>query len=290
MMREGSESVKDGLTIRAMRPEEIPLAIDWAAGEGWNPGLADANGFAAVDREGFLIAELGGTPAAVISVVNYDQAFSFLGFYIVRPELRGRGLGFELWQAGLAHAGGRSIGLDGVVTQQANYARQGFAFSHRNIRYRAIGAAGTETGGEATTDLRDVAFAQLVADDARVFPAARPAFLKAWLDTPGHVGRAVLRRGRLAGWGVIRLARAGFKIGPLNAEDPQAAAAVLAALLDEAGGDEVFLDVPEPNAAAVALAARHGFAPVFETARMYRGPVRPVALERVYGVASFELG
>jgi hypothetical protein len=29
---------------------------------------------------------------------------------------------------------------------------------------------------------------------------------------------------------------------------------------------------------------------VFETARMYSGPIRPVALERVYGVTTFELG
>jgi hypothetical protein len=52
----------------------------------------------------------------------------------------------------------------------------------------------------------------------------------------------------------------------------------------------VFLDVPQPNDAALALATAHGFAPVFETARMYSGPIRPVSLERVYGVTTFELG
>lgn len=41
---------------------------------------------------------------------------------------------------------------------------------------------------------------------------------------------------------------------------------------------------------AMALATAYGFAPVFETARMYRGPIRRVALERVYGVTTFELG
>jgi hypothetical protein len=30
--------------------------------------------------------------------------------------------------------------------------------------------------------------------------------------------------------------------------------------------------------------------PVFETARMYTGPIRPIKLERVFGVTSFELG
>ena len=30
------------LRIRTMRPDEIDIAADWAAAEGWNPGLADA--------------------------------------------------------------------------------------------------------------------------------------------------------------------------------------------------------------------------------------------------------
>jgi hypothetical protein len=48
--------------------------------------------------------------------------------------------------------------------------------------------------------------------------------------------------------------------------------------------------VPQPNSEAVALARAHGLSPVFETARMYRGHVRPVALHRVFGVTTFELG
>ena len=66
------------LHIRAMRPDEIALAAEWAAGEGWNPGLGDAACFATVDREGFLIGELDGMPAATISCLNYDGRFAFL--------------------------------------------------------------------------------------------------------------------------------------------------------------------------------------------------------------------
>ena len=72
------------LNVRTMRPDEIAIAIDWAAAEGWNPGLADAACFATVDAGGFLIGELDGAPAATISCVNYDANFAFLGFYIVR--------------------------------------------------------------------------------------------------------------------------------------------------------------------------------------------------------------
>jgi hypothetical protein len=55
-------------------------------------------------------------------------------------------------------------------------------------------------------------------------------------------------------------------------------------------GEEVFLDVPEPNRDAAALARSRGLAPVFETARMYTGPVRDTAIHRIFGVTTFELG
>ena len=140
-----------------------------------------------------------------------------------------------------------------------------------------------------TVPLTDIPFTQLERDDATVFPAPRPAFLRAWHDTPGHVGRALMRDGRLAAWGVIRPCRNGHKIGPLVADNREDAETVFAALIAHADG-EVFLDVPQPNTQALALAEAHGLSPVFETARMYTGAIRELALERVFGVTTFELG
>jgi len=276
------------LRIRTMRPDEIALAVDWAAAEGWNPGLADAACFATVDPGGFLIGELDGAPAATISCVNYDARFAFLGFYIVRGDLRGRGHGLSVWNAAIAHAGGRVIGLDGVAAHQENYKKSGFRLAYANVRYGgAIAAPAVPRGVVA---LSEVPLAAVEADDATVLPAPRAAFLRAWIGTPGHVGRALVRDGRLAAWGVIRPCRAGRKIGPLVADDRAAAEAVLAALLAEAGGGEIFLDVPSRNRDAVALAQGLGLVPVFETARMYTGAIRPLRLERVFGVTTFELG
>ena len=127
----------DAFTIRPMRADEIVLAADWAAAEGWNPGVNDAPCFATVDAEGFLIGELDRRPAATISCVNYDDSFAFLGFYIVRPDLRGRALGWRIWQAAIAHAGTRTIGLDGVVAQQDNYRKSGFKLAYRNVHMAA---------------------------------------------------------------------------------------------------------------------------------------------------------
>ena len=277
------------LNIRAMRSEDIALAVDWAAAEGWNPGLADAACFAMPDPHGFLLGELDGVPVATISCVNYDASFSFLGFYIVRQDLRGRGYGLSLWQAAMAHAGARAVGLDGVVAQQQNYRKSGFQLAYANIRYGGALPMPARVSPDLTA-LSEVPLATLAADDTTVFPAPRPTFLRAWIDAPGHVGRALLRDGRVAAWGVIRPCRNGCKVGPLVADDRAGAEVVLAALLAHAGGGEVFLDVPSLNTAAVAFAQDLGLAPVFETARMYRGAVPPLRLDRVYGVTSFELG
>ena len=273
-----------------MRADEIALAMDWAAAEGWNPGLNDAPCFATIDPEGFLIGELGGKPAAMVSCVNYDDRFAFLGCYIVRPDLRGRGHGWKIWQAAIAHGGARTIGLDGVVAQQDNYTRSGFRLAYRNVRYGGRVAPAGCAAPPGIGPLADIPLAIVAADDATVFPAPRFNFLRAWIGTSDHTGRALMRDGDLAAWGVIRPCRTGFKIGPLVADDRAAAEAVFDALVAAVGGGEVFLDVPEPNREAVALAHARGLTPVFETARMYTGAVRDVAIHRIFGVATFELG
>jgi GNAT superfamily N-acetyltransferase len=276
-----------------MRPDEISIAMNWAAAEGWNPGLADDACFATVDPQGFLIGEVEGEAAATVSCVNYGASFAFLGFYIVRADLRGRGYGLQIWNAAIAHAGARVIGLDGVVAQQQNYRKSGFELAYANIRYGGTVAAPEAPRAQVNAQviaLSEIPLADVEAYDATVFPAPRPAFLRAWIGAPGHVGRAVVRDGRLAGWGVIRPCRKGRKIGPLVADDRAAAEVVLSALLAGVGGGEIFLDVPGINRDAVALAQDLGLAPVFETARMYTGAIPPLRLKRIFGITSFELG
>src|SRR6266478_8827427 len=159
---------KNGLRIRPMRPDEISIAVNWAADGGWNPGLADDACFAAADSEGFFIGELEGAPAATVSCVNYGASFAFLGFYIVRADLRGRGFGLQIWNAAIAHAGSRVIGLDGVVAQQQNYRKSGFELAYANIRYGGTIAPRPPPAG--IVPLADVPFATVAADDATVFP------------------------------------------------------------------------------------------------------------------------
>src|SRR5436190_6682315 len=276
--------------IRSMTRQEVDIAIDWAAAEGWNPGLYDANCFYVADPNGFLIGLLGDEPIATISVVRYGDSFGFLGFYIVKPEYRGKGYGIQIWNAGLAYLTGRTIGLDGVVDQQSNYRNAGFRLAYKNIRYRGTGGGyfSTESG---IVQLSSLPFDEIDAYDKPFFRGDRMQFLKCWIDQPQSTALGILRNRTLAGYGVLRTCRSGCKIGPLFADSPELAERLFLALQGHAPeGAPIFLDTPAVNSAAVDLAKRHNMTLVFETARMYTGNNPDLPVNRLFGVTTFELG
>jgi len=288
----GRMSAQD-FVIRTMTRAEVDLAVDWAAREGWNPGLHDAGCFHAADPEGFLVGLLDGKPAATLSAVRYGAGLGFLGFFIVAPEHRGKSLGIQIWNAGLERLAGRVIGLDSVLAQEATYQKTGFALAWRNARCMGktgpVGSAGPLP--PEVVDLASLPFELVEAYDRPLFACGRKAFLRCWVAMPQSRALGVVRGGRLAGYGVIRRCGVGHKIGPLFADGPHEAEELFQALV--AGldpGETFFLDTPAANPEAVALAGRHKLETVFETARMYKGPAPAMPMGRVFGITSFELG
>jgi ribosomal protein S18 acetylase RimI-like enzyme len=279
--------MRDTLVVRNMRQADLALALEWAAAEGWNPGLHDAHCFYAADPEGFFVGERNGVPIGCVSAVRYGPRFGFLGLYIVKAGHRGQGFGLELWRAALDHLGDRVIGLDGVVAQQDNYRKSGFRLAFRNIRQQGRGGGAAPSG---LTGLAAIPIEDILRYDATAFPAPRAEFLKSWIGQPQAVSVGVADGRRLKGYGVLRACREGFKIGPLFADDEETADRLFAGLTARAPGAAVFLDTPEANPAAVALAARHAMTPVFETARMHKNGSPEMRLERCFGITTFELG
>ncbi|GIH05580.1 N-acetyltransferase GCN5 [Rhizocola hellebori] len=269
--------------------DDLRMMARWAADEGWNPGAVDSIAFASADPQAFLIGRVEGQPATCISVVRYGDGFGFLGFYIARIPFRGKGYGLSTWHAGMRRLAGRNVGLDGVVDQQDSYRASGFARAWTNLRYSGTPAQASPPPQVDLIDGRTLPFNLITGYDRRFFPAEREAFLACWLGLPGHTTLAAMRDGHLAGLGVLRPSHLGSRIGPLYAQSPDVAAALISALATPAAGP-IFIDVPDLNPAAVALAEQLNLKPEFETARMYTGPVPSIEASGLYGITSLELG
>lgn len=263
-------------------------AVSWAAAEGWNPGLDDADRFLAADPGSFLATERCGDVVATVSCALFGDSYAFIGFYIVRSDLRGRGIGGPLFERALARAGERIVGLDGVLAQQPSYERRGFKLAHRNVRWRTSGGGDRPDG---VVELSMVPFEELLHFDATVFGCERERFLAAWIKRPAGQALACLSDGSLAGYGVLRKCRVGAKVGPLFAADAAVAETLLSGLAAAAGpGTELFLDIPAANPHAAHVRGGRAMQPVFETARMYLNGRPHEDLHRVFGVTTFEFG
>jgi hypothetical protein len=282
-------SVTGDAQIRVLTLPEVEELVGWAALEGWNPGHGDAAAFRSADPDGFISCFVEGRFAAGISAVRYGTGFGFIGLYICHPDFRGRGLGRLVWDAGMAHLSGRVIGLDGVVEQQANYARMGFEPACDTVRWSIERMPALARADAACHAVGEADVADIFAFDRSCFAEARDRFLTGWLQPPRRAF-VCRRQGAVAGYAVVRPCLSGHKIGPLFAMDGRTAEDLLKVCLANLGGAEIHLDVPGYQEGFRYLLGRLGFKPGFKTARMYRGIPPSVQKAGVYAITTLELG
>ncbi|RRI07945.1 GNAT family N-acetyltransferase [Mesorhizobium tamadayense] len=273
-------------TVRALTASEVETLVDWAAAEGWNPGIGDAAALRAADPDGFIGAFVGGEMVAGISAVAYGAGFGFIGLYICRPDRRGEGHGKAVWDAGMERLSDRIIGLDGVAEQRANYQRKWFVPAYETVRFSGRPARLTE--GSDMLPVTDASLAEILAYDRQCFPAPREAFLREWLQAP-RIALMSAGSAGIAGYGVARRCREGFKVGPLFADEMDIALALVATLADRAG-EALHIDVPATQVGFAAMLQAAGMAPGFTTTRMYKGGKPGNAPSKVFGITTLELG
>jgi len=282
------------ITIRQMTRPELDVAVEWAAAEGWNPGLHDADIFWQTDPDGFVTMERQGEMIGAGSIVSYGGHFGFMGFFIVRKDMRGLGLGTDLWLKRKALLSARlqpgaSIGMDGVFDMQPFYKKGGFVLSHRNLRMECQGRL-VRYDEEFVRPYTDDKFAALLKIDTEHFGFERATFLRAWLNSPDHRAFYYEDEGEVRGYAVIRKCLKGWKVGPLFARDSYTANHLFAAVNGVSFFDTLYLDVPENNPLAMDMADTYKLKQSFGCARMYAGQAPKLPWSQIYGVTTFELG
>ena len=275
----------DGLDICLAKKDDLNLMfrLKVTVSEGYNHGLNDSDCFLAADPEGFLVARLNGEPVSWISIVTYEPCFAFLGNYYTRPELRGRGIGYRLFQKALAACKASTIGLNSIPGQAKSFEKSGFVVARYNLQYCGIPSPTIrEVNREEIVSIDETMHEAIATYDRLIFPTNRTSFLSVWLSSANHIGRAAVEDGRITGYGVIRSCYNGCKIGPLFADDVKTAERLFEALVEEARGGQVFIDIPESNLSAIDLCQRCGLQMYLKLVEMYRGPVPVVPLDRIF--------
>jgi len=267
----------ENFSIRKLTKQEMKTAISWADREGSDPN-------------GFFAGLLGDKIVSIISGVKYDNNYGFVGFYIVEPEYRGRGYGIAIWEKAMEYLDGYVIGLDGVPEQVENYKKSGFLYAHRNITYKGVSKKiKTEDNRVVKLNIND--FQMIRAFDLQFMPDSRDAFLRCWLSHSDSWIIGVVEDDSLKAYGKIRKCNEGYKIGSLFAEDNLKAKSIFLELQNKIPeGSSFTIDIPETNNASLKMAKDFEMEYFFETARMYKGEIPDLPLDKIFGITTYELG
>ncbi|MFD0635408.1 GNAT family N-acetyltransferase [Catenulispora yoronensis] len=227
-----------GLRVQQAGPDAWQIVEKWAAQAGHNPGTGDFHHVWNLDSDGCFIGMLGDQPVSAISVINYNNGYTHLGSHLTAIKDPGAGIRLDTMRVAIQHAGDHTIGVD-ATTQDFNfYQLAGFIPAWRTIRFTGPVPAEPPMHDHSCTnitipDMREMAIldAECVLDTM----AGRYQFALAIATAPDrHTLVATDRTARLRGYGVLRPAHHGYRIGPLYAQDPRAATALFDALCERA--------------------------------------------------------
>jgi len=280
-------------SLRQLDFQQVETLVSWAAAEGWNPGPHDALAFWQTDPEGFVGYFEQDELIAGGSIVSYDGLFGFMGFFIVKPEYRSKGIGKQLWLSRRDRLlkrlqNGASIGMDGVLAMQDFYRKGGFELAFRDERYERKGE--TFNVHKNITSYSEKYLQKLQLMDSFCFGVPRTKFLHYWLQLPESRTFTFIENQELKGYVLLRKAGTGYKIGPLFAETFTVAEALYQACLNAVLNESVFLDIPVTNPHAVKLVNAYQAEYVFECGRMYYGKPPTIPIQKIFGITTFELG
>lgn len=272
---------------RLMRPEDAEELTALLAAAFGNPRFGPTVArLSRLPNAAVHVLEADGAVRAAAAVVDYGRA-AYLGIVGTDPAMQGRGFGRRIVEAALAPVpADRVILLDASPSGAPLYEKLGFVDVDQSVVLEAAGPV-PAPAVPGLAPLQEADLPDIIAYDAAVFGADRASGIGALFHEHPGGGMVCRDGGRVVGYGL----RQPDRIGPVLAEAPETAAAIVAALSARAPDGPVTITVPSSHAAMLDYLHRRGVAELRRLRHMRRGGDRhPSDRGRIAVMASFHLG
>ncbi|MBD2784082.1 GNAT family N-acetyltransferase [Xenorhabdus sp. DI] len=281
----------DGFTVTKATIQDWNHVVKWGNREGWNIGYNDSQCMYSIDNNGLFIGWLGDQAIAAVSLINHSEQYSIWGNYLVIPEFRGNGYGKAVCKIAKNHAGDRNIGSNAMPEMVSNYMKSGLTPVYNVIHYSG-------KPRRITPNIKEIIPVELhyldkiIQYDALYFPTSRQRFLKKWLFSDGHVAYVKIINGEIYGYGVIRPAPSGYRIGPLVAKSPIDAEELFNTLTSFLPlTTQVSIFVPEyVHESFIYFLRKREFFEQFHVVYMHKGILQNNIPNSIYALSNLELG
>lgn len=289
-------SGRGGMALRPLLVSDIPAAMRLSVCAGWNQTEADWDFLMRARPDTCFAAVHNGAVVGTTVAVSYGDALAWIGMVLVDPEFRSAGIGRMLVERAIEsvrHC--RVVGLDATPLGQPLYESLGFVEEstiHRMVSTDLIAPGQADAAAGPAWMPSDLE--ALGALDQRALGAPRRDLLDALHARTPHLSFSVRRDGAWRGGCLGRTGHNYVQIGPMVAETPADARALLSAARQALAGCAVAIDVPESQPEFLAAVQAAGFLPqrAFTRMRLTREgrDNGPLARGSLFAIAGPELG
>jgi GNAT superfamily N-acetyltransferase len=284
--------------LRPMTHADIPLGMRLKELAGWNQTAVDWR--LLLDAGRGWVAAHSGVEVGTATLLPYGDAFSWIGMVLVDPAWRRRGVGTALLHTAIDAARAHGIArLDATPQGAPLYEALGFRPEYgisRMVRRQASHDA-PPADAPAVTDevlpLDGATLADAVRFDAPIFGAERRTVLAALASEARRYAFGWSRGGEIRGYCLGRSGSSAEQIGPVVAESPEGARALLTAALRACPDRPVIVDALDDQVGWIAHLSGLGFTTERPFVRMALGAGERLPLgdpTRIYAIAGPELG
>lgn len=265
------------MMIGAFQRHETGQFLALAAAEQWVTGLGELDFLLSSFPEGcFCVRDQTGNGAGFVTSLKHDRG-GWIGNLIVRPDLRGKGIGEALLLRGmeaLQAAGAETIWLTASEMGRPLYEKHGFVTIDRIIRWAGEAHGLPDAAEKCGTGAFDCSLDVLCWGDRR----------DRLLEWATGRGLSIAEPGASA---ILQSAGTAIQLGPWAAADGNRASRLFAVALSLASaGTRMICDTPLSNGACQELLQKTGFSRRGETRLMCNGAEPAYRPEYLYALAT----
>jgi predicted N-acetyltransferase YhbS len=262
----------EGTRVRKLEERDIDAAIALTDLEDWGYTRADFRRLLALSPSGSFVAELDGSVVGCLTTTSYD-GIAFLGAVIVRPEVRGKGVGQSMMEAALQSlttAGVRTVRLYAYLRAIPFYERLGFHGEYEVVRWGGAAEVGRIRGIRPVRREDLPAIARL---DASYFGAHRRRLFDRLVEEFASTFLLAETKGRIRGFVVGNPSGDSCEIGPWVVEPgyERMAGDLFRGLIAAAGVSEIAFSGPTTNEALLEFVQARRLREAFRALRMWWG-------------------
>jgi GNAT superfamily N-acetyltransferase len=280
------------IAYREMTAGDIPAGLNLCRLARWNQLARDWELFLQINSKGCRVClDDDGNVIGTVATIPYENHFTWIGMVLVDPSKQRQGVGTQLLREAFeltAHQ--ETIKLDATPAGREVYLKLGFVDEYKIIRMpgRSITTNNARPGARRMT-IND--FPLLLKFDREVFGADRQSVLEWNFKGAPQYAFVVEEQAHMQGFCMGRPGYSFDQIGPIIANDANAAIQLLTSALLQAADKPIVVDILTHTPEWVTFVSSLGFTESRHLIRMYRGSnIHPGVPAKQFAILGPEFG